>query len=150
MREGVNNMEQNQIVTEEDFGKVKIADEVVSIIAGLAAADVEGVAGMSSGIAGGIAEIIGRKNMTKGVKVDVKENEATIDLFMVVEYGSRIPEAAWEIQEKVKKAVETMTGLQVMKVNIHVQGVHIEKEPKKEVPEQESKLAEEKNTNPHN
>ena len=143
-------MEQNQIVSEEEFGKVKIADEVVSIIAGLAAADVKGVAGMSSGIAGGIAEMIGRKNMTKGVKVDIKENEVSIDLFMVVEYGSRIPEVAWEIQEKVKKAVETMTGLQVMKVNIHVQGVHIEKETKKEVIEEENHILEEKKENPHN
>lgn len=133
-------MEENQLTTEQDIGNIRIADEVVSIIAGLAAADVKGVAGMSSGIAGGIAEMIGRKNMTKGVKVDVKGNEVTIDLYIVVEYGSRIPEVAWEIQEKVKKAVETMTGLKVLNANIHVQGVHIQKENRKEIlpPEEET------------
>ncbi|MDK2934502.1 MAG: hypothetical protein PWP27_2312 [Clostridiales bacterium] len=87
---------------------------------------------MSSGIAGGIADMLGRKNLTKGVKVDIKDKDATIDLYIIVEYGCKIPEVAWEIQEKVKKSVETMTGLDVEKVNIHIQGVNIEKEPKKE------------------
>ncbi len=122
---------------EQKIGNIKIADEVVCVIAGLAAADVKGVIGMSSGIADDIAEIIGRKNMTKGVKVEVKDNTANIDLFIVVEYGSRIPEVAWEIQEKVKNAVETMTGLDVPKVNINVQGVHIKKEKKKQTLPQE-------------
>ncbi len=126
-------------ITEEDIGYVRIADEVVAIIAALAATDVKGVAGMSSGIAGGKAEIMGRKNVAKGIKVDVKEKEASIDLYIITEYGCRIPEVAWEIQEKVKKAVETMTGLTVKKVNIHVQGVNLEKENKK----QESKSEEE-------
>ncbi|WHH59639.1 Asp23/Gls24 family envelope stress response protein [Petroclostridium sp. X23] len=125
-------VEENQVVTADGIGNVKIADEVVAIIAAMAATDVTGVAGMSSGIAGGIAEMLGKKNLTKGIKVDVKEKETFIDLYIVVEYGSRIPEVAWEIQEKVKNAVETMTGLSVGKVNIHIQGVNIEKEPKKD------------------
>ncbi len=132
--------QEEKTVQEPEVGNIKIADEVVSIIAGLAAADVTGVAGMSSGITGGLAEFMGTKNnLSKGVKVDVKENEAVIDLYIIVKYGSRIPEVAWEIQEKVKNAVETMTGLNITKVNIHIQGVHIEKEKKKELPESEKK-----------
>ncbi|MCX7710359.1 MAG: Asp23/Gls24 family envelope stress response protein [Clostridia bacterium] len=115
-----------------EMGNIKISDEVVAIIAGIAAMEVPGVAGMSGGIAGGIAEMLGRKNLSKGVKVEVGEKEAAIDLYIIVEYGCRIPDISWEIQEKVKKAVETMTGLQVIEVNIHVQGVNIEKEFKKD------------------
>lgn len=112
----------------EGTGSIKITDEVVAIIAGLAATEVPGVAGMGGGIAGGIAEILGRKNLSRGVKVEVGEKQAAIDLFIIVEYGSRIPDIAWEIQDKVKKAVETMTGLNVIEVNIHVQGVNFEKQ----------------------
>lgn len=115
-----------------EIGNVKISEEVVAIIAGVAAMDVPGVAGMSGGIAGGIAEILGRKNLSKGVKVEVGEKEAAIDLYIIVEYGCRIPDVSWDIQEKVKNAVETMTGLDVIEINIHVQGVNIEKESKKE------------------
>lgn len=114
----------------KEIGNVKISDDVVAIIAGLAATDIKGVAGMSGGIAGGIADILGRKNLSKGVKVEVGESEAAIDLFIIVEYGSKIPEVAWEIQESVKSAIETMTGLNVIEVNIHVQGVNIEKNTK--------------------
>jgi len=123
-----------------ELGSIKITEEVVAIIAGIAATEVPGVAGMSGGIAGGIAEMLGRKNLSKGVKVEVGEKEAAIDLYIVVEYGCRIPDVAWEIQEKVKKSVETMTGLNVVEVNIHVQGVNIEKEYKKESVEESTKL----------
>ena len=85
---------------------------------------------MSGGLVGDVAEILGRKNLTKGVKVEVGEKEAAIDLYIIVEYGYRIPEIAWEIQEKVKQAVESMTGLTVVEVNIHVQGVNIAKDKK--------------------
>lgn len=107
-----------------ELGDVRIANEVVAVIAGLAAVEVDGVAGMSGGIAGGIAELLGRKNLSKGVRVEVGEEQAAIDLFVVVEYGVSIPEVAWKIQEGVKRAVESMTGLQVVEVNVHVQGVH--------------------------
>ncbi|MGI6537400.1 MAG: Asp23/Gls24 family envelope stress response protein [Caldicoprobacterales bacterium] len=119
----------------EDYGKVTFADEVVAIIAGLAAMEIEGVAAMSGGIAGGIVEKLGRKNLAKGVKVEVGEKEAAIDLFIIVDYGIRIPELAWNVQENVKKAVENMTGLNVIEVNIHIQGVNFEKEIKVEEPE---------------
>lgn len=108
-----------------ESGSIRIADEVVSIIAGLAATEVPGVAGMSGGIAGGIAEMLGRRNLSKGVKVEVGEKEAAIDLFIIVEYGVRIPEVALRIQEAVKRAVESMTGLTVVEANVHVQGVNL-------------------------
>ncbi len=111
-----------------DNSHIKIADEVVGIIAGLAATEVQGVAGMSGGIAGGIAEMLGRKNLSKGVKVQVGEKETAIDVYIIVDYGTKIPEVAWNVQESVKDAVETMTGLSVVEVNIHIQGVNIEKD----------------------
>lgn len=121
-------MEENNI----DLGAVKVTNEVVAIIAGIAAIEVPGVSTMSGGIAGGIAEALGRKNLSKGVKVEVGDKEAAIDLYIIIDYGCRIPDVAWNIQEKVKKAVENMTGLRVVEVNIHVQGVNIEKDHKKE------------------
>lgn len=111
-----------------ELGAVSIADEVVSVIAGLAATEIEGVAGMSGGIVGGIAEALGRKNLSKGVKVEVSEQEATVDLSLIVDYETRIPDVAWAVQDKVKRAIETMTGLAVVNVNIHVLGVSFTQE----------------------
>ncbi|MCI6158988.1 MAG: Asp23/Gls24 family envelope stress response protein [Selenomonadaceae bacterium] len=105
------------------LGSIRIADEVVSIIAGLAATEIDGVAGMSGGIVSGVAEMLGRKNFSKGVKVEVGEKEAAVDLFLIVKYGVRIPDLALAVQENVKQAIETMTGLSVVEVNVHVQGV---------------------------
>lgn len=134
-------MEENVQRVVNDIGTIKITDEVVAIIAGIAAMEVPGVTSMSGGIAGGIAEALGRKNLSKGVKVEVGEKEAAIDLFIIVEYGYRIPEVAWTIQERVKNAVEDMTGLNVVEVNIHIQGVNIEKEKehRKEMLEEQTK-----------
>jgi uncharacterized alkaline shock family protein YloU len=95
---------------------------------------------MSGGIAGGIAEILGRKNLSKGVKVEVGDREAAIDLYIIVEYGCRIPDVSWDIQERVKKAIETMTGLNVIEVNIHIQGVNIDKDYRKESSEDALRL----------
>ncbi len=106
-----------------ELGNIKIAEEVVAIIAGLAAAEIEGVTGMSGGIAGGIAEMLGRKSFSKGVKVEAGESQVVIDISIIVKYGVRIPDVAWKIQEKCKQAVESMTGLEVKKVNVNVQGV---------------------------
>jgi uncharacterized alkaline shock family protein YloU len=105
------------------IGAVRIANDVVATIAGLAAADVEGIAGMSGGVAGGIAEMLGRKNLTKGVKVEVGDSDASVDIFCIVEYGISITAVASNVQNKVKNAVESMTGLAVNAVNVHVQGV---------------------------
>ncbi|MDD2496656.1 MAG: Asp23/Gls24 family envelope stress response protein [Desulfitobacteriaceae bacterium] len=122
---------------DNNTGSVRIADDVVAIIAGLAATEVEGVAGMSGGIAGGIAEILGRKNLSKGVKVEVGETEAAIDIFVIVDFGARIPDVALKIQENVKKAVESMTGLKAIEINVHVQGVAF---PNTEVREEETRV----------
>lgn len=119
------------------LGAIRIADEVVSIIAGLAATEVDGVAGMSGGLVGGIAEMLGRKNFAKGVKVEVGEKEAAADIYLIVKYGVRIPDVALAVQENVKQAIETMTGLSVVEVNIHVQGVGF---PETETKEEEVRV----------
>lgn len=132
--------------TEEKVGNIKISDDVVASIAGIATTEIEGVAGMSGSIVGGIREIFtSKKNPGKGVKVDIKGNTTIIDVYLVVEYGARIPELAWEVQESVKNAVETMTGLDVEKVNIHIEGVSFEKENKKNAEEVISSIDEEEN-----
>ncbi len=113
------------VVNTADNNKIKIADEVVAVIAGKAVTEVQGVSDMSGGFAGGIGEVLsGKKNLAKGIKVIVTDKDAKIDVNIIVEYGVRIPEIAFEIQTKVKKAVETMTGLKVTEVNVHVQGVN--------------------------
>lgn len=112
----------------EQGASVRIADDVVATIAGIAALEVEGIAGMAGGLASNMAEMLGKKNMTKGVKVQVGERECAIDLFVIVEYGVRIPDVAHRVQENVKRAVESMTGLDVVEVNIHVQGVSFQSE----------------------
>lgn len=104
--------------------EIKIADDVVAVIAGVAVSEVTGVAGMAGGFAGGISEVFsGKKNLAKGIKVEVGEKETKIDVNIIVEYGARIPDVAFAIQNRVKKAVESMTGLKVIAVNVHVQGV---------------------------
>ncbi|NLN49404.1 MAG: Asp23/Gls24 family envelope stress response protein [Clostridiales bacterium] len=118
--------------TIKEYGSVKISDDVVAIIAELAAREVKGIIGMSGGIADSITEMLGKKNPAKGIKVEVGEKETAIDLYVVVEYGVKIPDVAWQVQENVKKAVETMTGLSVVEVNIHIQGVNIDKDIKEE------------------
>ena len=114
-------------------------DHVVAVIAGKAASEVSGVFGMAGGFAGGITEVFGKKNFSKGIKVDVEEKSVKIDVNIIVEYGARIPDVAFEIQNRVKKAVESMTGLTVPEVNVHVQGVNTEiQEKKNEEPDKKS------------
>lgn len=108
-------------------GNVNISDDVVAIIASLAASGVSGVVGMVSSISGGFAELLGKKNLSKGVKVSVTDKTVTLDLAIIVEYGAKIPDVAWEIQEKVKNEVESMTGLNVAAVNVSVEGVNVTK-----------------------
>lgn len=104
---------------------IEISNDVIAVIAGVAVSEVQGVASMSGGFAGGITEVLsGKKNMAKGIKVDKTENTAKIDVNIIVEYGSRIPDVAFEIQNRVKKSVESMTGFKVEEVNVHVQGVN--------------------------
>lgn len=111
----------------ENNANIKISNDVIAVIAGVAVAEVPGVAQMSGGFAGGISEVLsGKKNLSKGIKVESGEKETKIDVNIIVEYGSRIPDVAFEIQNKVKNAVESMTGLKVVEVNVHVQGVSTE------------------------
>ncbi len=121
---------ENVEVKETEVNGIKIAEEVVAKIAGIAASEVKGVFGMNGGLVEGFSEIFGKKSFSKGVKVQVTEKDATIDLYIIVEYGCRIPDIAWEIQNRVKTSVENMTGLKVLEVNIHVQGVNLPKDVK--------------------
>ena len=105
---------------------IKIADDVIATIAGKSALEVNGVFSMSGGFAGGISEVFGKKSYTKGIKVDNNEKGLKIDVNIIVEYGARIPDVAYEIQGKVKNAIENMTGLKVEEVNVHIQGVNTE------------------------
>jgi uncharacterized alkaline shock family protein YloU len=107
-----------------DLGTIEIAPEVIEVIAGLATLEVEGVAGMSGGLSSGIAQLLGRKNLSKGVKVEVGQREAAVDVSIIVDYGRRIPEISAEIQHNVKRSIETMTGLNVVEVNVHIHDVH--------------------------
>ena len=114
----------NETGIENTENGIEISNDVIAVIAGVAVSEVQGVASMSGGFAGGITEVLsGKKNMAKGIKVDKTENTAKIDVNIIVEYGSRIPDVAFEIQNRVKKSVESMTGFKVEEVNVHVQGV---------------------------
>ena len=117
-------VELNEEIKTENEG-IQISSDVVAVIAGVAVSEVQGVSGMSGGFAGGITEVLsGKKNLAKGIKVEINDDTAKIDVNIIVEYGSRIPDVAFEIQNRVKKAVESMTGLKVEEVNVHVQGVN--------------------------
>ncbi|XDL54382.1 Asp23/Gls24 family envelope stress response protein [Alicyclobacillus fastidiosus] len=109
-----------------EHGTVHIADEVVQIIAGLATSEVDGVAGMSGSFAGGLTEsLTGRKNLGKGVRVEFTENDRScvIDISVVLQFGVNIPDTSYQIQERVKASVESMTGLKVASVNVQIVGI---------------------------
>ena len=116
--------------TEED--SVRISPEVIGIVAGIAASDVSGIAGMSAGLVGGIAEKLGRKDLSKGIKVHQEEEKVKLDINIIVEYGVRIPEVTQILKDSVRQSVEDTTGLKVTSINIHVQGIHLPREEKKE------------------
>lgn len=125
---------ENEEIKEEvvNANEVKISDEVVAIISGIAVSEVSGVAEMAGGFAGGISEVLsGKKNLAKGIKVESNNKETKIDVNIIVDYGIRIPDVAFEIQNRVKKAVESMTGLNVVEVNVHVQGVNTDAKEEK-------------------
>ena len=115
-----------QEVNEIEENGIKIADDVVATIAGKAALEVKGVFSMSGGFAGGISEVFGKKTYTRGIKVDNTEKGLKIDVNIIVEYVARIPDVAYEIQNRVKKAIENMTGLSIDEVNVHIHGVNID------------------------
>lgn len=116
---------------------LNISEDVIGIIAGLAAAEVEGIAGMTLGFVDGINQILGsNKKYSKGVKIALDGKKVNIDLYVNVLYGMRIPDVAWAAQNAVKSAVENMTGLEVSAVNINVQGIIFEKDKKDDAREE--------------
>ncbi|MGI6778943.1 MAG: Asp23/Gls24 family envelope stress response protein [Acetivibrionales bacterium] len=115
-------------VARED--KIIIADEVIATIAGIAAMEIDEVVSMSGNLSDGIAEMLGKRNFSKGIKVVVEGKQIVLDLSIIVKYGCRIHVVAKNIQDKVRNVVEDMTGMSVVEVNIHILGVNIEKDMK--------------------
>lgn len=115
-------------IVEEQKGTITFANEVVSTIVGIAACEIEGVAGMSGGLKDGIVDLLGKKNLSKGVKITLKDDTVVADLQIVVEYGAKVPEVCAKIQESVISAVETMTGLKVAAVNILIQDLKLKEQ----------------------
>ena len=133
-------------LNENPNGTVSFATEVVATIAGLAATEVDGVASMISP-SSGLADMFSRKsnrNLTKGVRIDLEDNRVSVDVTITVDYGSPIPDVARNIQENVKKAIETMSGLDVKNVDVHVTGISFEREQRAnaELNEQHRKMLE--------
>ena len=121
----IENEEIKETEVEKTENGIEISNDVIAVIAGVAVSEVQGVSSMSGRFTGGITEVLsGKKNLAKGIKVEKTENTAKIDVNIIVEYGSRIPDVAFEIQNRVKKSVEGMTGFKVEEVNVHVQGVN--------------------------
>lgn len=112
----------------EEIGQVQIADEVIAVIAGLASTEVDGVIQMSGNITNEIVSMLGMKNLSRGVKVDINGEEVEVKLSLVLRYGISIPETSREVQEKVKNAIETMTGLTVTNVHIRIAGIQTAEE----------------------
>lgn len=119
--------EKNSVVlkSDENIGAVQIADDVVAMIASLATTEVEGVSAMAGNITNELMSKVGMKNLTKGVKVDVLEGSVTVDLAVTMEYGYNIPATCQQVQQKVKAAIENMTGLTCADVNIRIAGVRV-------------------------
>ncbi|CEH32175.1 alkaline-shock protein [Aneurinibacillus migulanus] len=115
-----------------ELGKIEIAPEVIEVIAHMAGSEVPGVAGLSSGVVGDFVERLGRKS-SRGVRVDIKEREATIDLYIIVEFGQQIPDVAYKVQENVRESIQNMTGLVVTQVNVHIVDVLLKQEKEKKV-----------------
>lgn len=109
----------------EETGAVKISDDVISIIAGVATTEVEGVLEMNGGITAGITDMLGMKNLSKGVKVELREESVLVDLYIVIKYGLKLDEVGSKVQENVKNAIETMTGMEVEEVNVNIVGVKV-------------------------
>ena len=120
-------MEMKRPEIPNDMGEVRIADEVVSTVAGLAAIEVEGVASMSGGWGTDLVEKLGKKNFGKGIRVEINDQETSIDIFISIMYGYPIPQVAEDVQKEVRTAVETMTGLTVKAVNVHIVSVTLKK-----------------------
>lgn len=119
-------MENNYVLKEDKtVGSVQIADDVVAMIASLAATEVEGVSALVGNITNELMSKVGMKKLTKGVKVEVLEGVVSVELAITIEYGHNIPQTCQNVQNKVKAAIENMTGLEVSDVNIRIAGVNM-------------------------
>lgn len=130
--------EESTETMKESYGTISFADEVISMIAGLATIEIEGVAGMSGKLVDGITEFLGRKNFSKGIKVEVGKEDVLVDINIVVNYGISIPDVCQSIQKSVIKAIESMAGLHVTAVNVAVQGLVFKDTPVMEAPVEKS------------
>ena len=122
----------NGEIIETEADSVRISPEVIGIVAGIAASEVTGIAGMSAGLVGGIAEKLGRKDLAKGIKVHQEEDRVKLEINLIVEYGAKIPAITQVLRDAVRRSVEETTGLKVTAINIHVQGISLPKEEKRE------------------
>lgn len=122
----INETNNSMIYESKDIGEVRIADEVVAVIAGLAATEIKGVHSMVGGIRNELISRLGQKNLSKGVKVDINDKYVVVDLSLNVLYSNNIPEVSKNVQERVKSAIENMTGLEVLEVNVKIVGVSVE------------------------
>ncbi len=146
MEEEKQEIEVQQETTENEG--IQISNDVIAVIAGVAVSEVQGVSSMAGGFAGGISEVLsGKKNLAKGIKVEKNETTVKIDVNIIVEYGTRIPDVAFEIQNRVKASVENMTGLKVEEVNVHVQGVNTEGVKQEEINEDSEEIIENEENN---
>jgi uncharacterized alkaline shock family protein YloU len=118
---------------------IRISSEVIAVITGIVSSDIPGIAGMSGGVVGGIAEKLGRKDLTKGIKVRINEERVTIDLNVIVDYGATIVEATDKLKKEIRNNVEKSTGLKVEAININVLGIEVPKEEVEEEKEKEGK-----------
>ena len=115
------------MIKDDNLGEVRIADEVVAIIAGLAATEVEGVSSMRGNITNELVSKLGMKNLSKGIKVKIQDNIVSVDVALNIGFGYAIPKVSANVQEKVKTAIENMTGLGVSRVNVRIASVDLEK-----------------------
>jgi uncharacterized alkaline shock family protein YloU len=124
-----------EIANGTGVGQIQIADEVIAVIAGTAALEIDGVAGMYGNLTGDLAERLGRKNFSKGIKVEVSGQSVAVEVNLTVKFGYKIQDVSVEVQRRVKTAVETMTGLAVAQVNITVSGIIHDKEKPRDIAE---------------
>ena len=119
------NARDNYLITSSEYGEIRVAEDVVSIIAGLAATEVEGVASMSGNITHELVSRLGIKNLQKGIRLTIGDGKVSVNVSLVLDFNYSVPEVSTKVQEKVRFAIETMTGLEVTEVNIQIAGVNI-------------------------
>ena len=126
MSEALANRSTHTVYEKDQVGEVQIADEVIAIIAGLAATEVKGVSSMAGNLTKDLVAKLGMKNLSRGVKVEVFDTSVSVDLALNLDYGYNIPAVCAQVQDKVKAAIENMTGFSVLDVNIKIAGVSLE------------------------